>query len=245
MRKLSFREILMASALVAMTCGVISARARGADPPTIEEDGEDDEHVLNIPGIGRIPMPPGTRVFQPRAPRPPTAEAPAPPKSPDQRRAEAQERLFARLAEAEDEAQAQMIAGAILRDWARSGSDTIDLLTARAAAAETAGSTPLAKTLLDHVVTLSPYWAEGFVRRARITAARGDAAGALGDLETAARLEPRRFDAWAALGALAEQTGEKKRALEAYRKSLAISPRQDALRKTEERLRLEVEGRDI
>ena len=54
-----------------------------------------------------------------------------------------------------------------------------------------------------------------------------------------------RFDALAAVGALSEELGDKKRALDAMRKSLAISPRQDALRKQEERLRLEVEGRDI
>ena len=69
--------------------------------------------------------------------------------------------------------------------------------------------------------------------------------GALADLETAARLEPKRFDALAALGALAEKAGEKKRALDAYRKALRIAPRNAGLRKDEERLRLEVEGRDI
>ena len=83
------------------------------------------------------------------------------------------------------------------------------------------------------------------MRRARVRAEQGDDAGALSDLETAARLEPKRFDALAALGSLAEKAGEKKRALDAYRKSLAISPQQDSLRKTEERLRIEVEGRDI
>jgi Flp pilus assembly protein TadD len=99
--------------------------------------------------------------------------------------------------------------------------------------------------LLDYVVALSPGWPEAFVRRARVSAAGGDVSGALADLETAARLEPKRFDALEALGALSEKAGEKKRALEAYRKALEIAPRNDALHKNEERLRIEVEGRDI
>jgi tetratricopeptide (TPR) repeat protein len=153
--------------------------------------------------------------------------------------------LFSRLAEAEDERESEAAAAAILRRWALSGSDTIDLLAARALAAETAGAPGLAKALLDYVIALSPDWPEGFVRRARVAAAGGDATGAISDLETAVRLEPRRFDALSALGALAEKAGEKKRALDAYRKALQISPRNEALHKNEERLRVDVEGRDI
>ncbi len=111
--------------------------------------------------------------------------------------------------------------------------------------AEAAGAIHAARGLLDSVVLLEPAFAEGLVRRARVEIALGDLSGAAADLERAVRLEPRRFDAFSALGAAAESLGEKKRALEAYRRSLAIDPRQDGLRKTEERLRLEVEGRDI
>ncbi|MFY9629415.1 MAG: tetratricopeptide repeat protein [Methylocystis sp.] len=58
-------------------------------------------------------------------------------------------------------------------------------------------------------------------------------------------MEPRRFDALAALGALLEEAGDKKAALETYRRGLALDPRQEKLQKSEDRLRLEVEGRDI
>jgi tetratricopeptide (TPR) repeat protein len=154
-------------------------------------------------------------------------------------------RLFARLATAEDDREAQAVTAAILSRWSRSGSDTIDLLAARALAAEVAGAPALSKALLDYVVALAPGWPDGFVRRARVMASEGDAAGALADLETAARLEPKRFDALEALGSLAEKAGDKKRALSAYRKALDISPRNDTVRKNEERLQIEVEGRDI
>ena len=99
--------------------------------------------------------------------------------------------------------------------------------------------------MLDYVLALEPRWAEGFVRRANVMAGLGDMDDALADLESAVRLDPKRFDAFAALGSLEEANGRKKPALEAYRRSLAIDPKQDDVFKAEERLRLELEGRDI
>lgn len=247
-----FRRVLPASLLIAMALAPTLLRAQESAPPALESD---DEHgnFLVIPGLGKIPLPPGTRAFGPgAAPRSlapqqhgPQAVAPPAPRTPDQQRADEMTRLFARLAQAEDEQEAQSVATAIRKRWARSGSDTVDLLAARAEAASAGGVAPLARALLDYVVALSPHWTEGLVRRARLRDEQGDLAGAQGDLEQAARIDPRRFDALAALGTLAEKAGDKKRALDAYRKALAISPREDNLRKSEERLRLEVEGRDI
>jgi tetratricopeptide (TPR) repeat protein len=252
MRAASLRDSLAIAAILAALLGAASiatsARATEDSAPAVEDDADDDEHVLRIPGFGPIPLPPGARVMRPR-PAPPAepkaASPPEPPASPEQRRAHSLDDLLARLAAAEDEQEAQAIAVSLQRVWARSGSDTIDLLIDRAALAETAGAIHAARELLDSVVLLEPAFAEGLVRRARVETALGDLSGAAADLERAVRLEPRRFDAFSALGAAAESLGEKKRALEAYRRSLAIDPRQDGLRKTEERLRLEVEGRDI
>lgn len=251
-------KILRLLILACLALGPTAAPAQQDEPPTLGDD-ENGGNFLFIPGIGKIPLPPGARGFGPG--NPPldgeeglgprrlgpraVAPRPEPPKSREEREAQEMNRLFAKLAQADDEREAQAAAAAILRHWSQSGSDTVDLLAARALAAEAAGAPSLAKALLDYVVILSPHWAEGFVRRARVEATDGDNAGALADLETAARLEPKRFDALEALGALAEKTGEKKRALEAYRKALEISPRNDALHKSEERLRIEVEGRDI
>ncbi len=238
-----------------------AAVAQESAPPTFSED-PDGGRFLFIPGIGRIPLPPGVRGFPPsdpsepledyspkalapRAVRPRAEPKAEPPLSAEERQARDMNRLFARLANAEDDREVQGAAAAILRRWSQSGSDTIDLLAARALAAETAGAPSLARALLDYVILLDPQWPDGFVRRARAMAVSGDLEGAKADLETAARLEPRRFDALAALGALSEKTGDKKRALDAYRKALDISPKDDALQRNEERLRLEVEGRGI
>lgn len=155
------------------------------------------------------------------------------------------EQLLDRLANAGDDLESRHIADALLRRWSRANSDTIDLLAARAQAAEAAGATPLARQLLDYVITLAPNWADGYIRRARVRAASGDDAGALSDLETSLLKEPRRFDALAMQGALAERSGDKKQALAATRKALALQPMNEDLRKSEERLKIEVEGRDI
>lgn len=243
----------------ALACCLGAAQAqveqppRPGDAPSVEID--EGGNFLIIPGIGKIPMPPGARAFGPGnpptglAPRglgPESARpAPEPPKSPEQKHADNLARLFDRLAGAEDEREAESVSATILKEWRRSGSDTIDLLSARAAAAQVAGEAQLARSLLDYVVALAPYWPEGFVQRARLRAAQDDVAGAIDDLDRAARLEPKRFDAFAAIGALAEKFGDKKKALDSYRKALAISPRQDTLRRQEERLKVEVEGRDI
>jgi tetratricopeptide (TPR) repeat protein len=222
-------------------------------PPSIESFAEDGENFLFIPGIGRIPLPPGTRALGPgqgggeAAPerRAPTAGPPAQPKDPVERRDEEMARLYLRLEQAEDEREAKGVAAAIVSRWSRAESDTINLLAARALAADAAGAPSLAINLLDYVVALSPQWTEAYVMRAKARAEQGDDGGAIADLETATTLEPKRFDALAALGALKEKSGDKKGALAAYRKSLAISPQQESLRKIEERLHIEVEGRDI
>jgi tetratricopeptide (TPR) repeat protein len=240
---------------LAILLGLAPVVANAQDgQPELSEDPEGRQYLF-IPGIGKIPLPSRPRGLEPAEPpehllpprpAPRAAKPPVEPElSEEQRQARDMAGLFARLAGAEDEREAQGAASAILRRWSASGSDTIDLLAARALAAEQAGAPALAKALLDYIVALSPHWPEGFVRRARVKASEGDVAGALADLETAAQLEPKRFDALAALGALAEKAGDKKRALDASRKALQINPRDAGLERNVDRLRLDVEGQGI
>ena len=247
--------MLFAAAAISTACGPVAA-ASTEDPPIIaQQDG--GENYIEIPGVGRIPMPPGARVFQPRgsqksggdddeiAPMDPKPAARPTPKSPEEARAAALDDLLARLKNAGDEPEALAIGAKIRRLFASASSETVALLADRATAAELGGAQLAAQALLDNVIALDPRWSEGFVRRARARAARGDGAGAREDFEAALRLEPRRFDALALLGALCEEAGNKKAALNAYRRALALDPKQEAIQKIEERLRLDVEGRDI
>ena len=255
MRKVS-PTMLFAVAAISAVCGPVAA-ASNEDPP-IFSTGDAGEDYIEIPGVGRIPIPPGVKLFQPprgaqrfsdddgeSAPVSPKPAPPPAPKSPEQARAATLEDLLARLKNAADEPEASAIGAKVRGLFASAPSETVALLTDRAMAAELGGAQLVAQALLDHVIALDPRWSEGFVHRARAKAAHGDDAGAREDLEAALRLEPRRFDALALLGALFEEAGDKKGALDAYRRALALDPKQEALQKTEERLRLDVEGRDI
>jgi tetratricopeptide (TPR) repeat protein len=223
----------------------LSSLAAAAEPWR-ERTPATEERYLDIPGLGHvpIPLPPGTRVFGPQRGSPRSIEPPALEQR-GERRPETVESLFIRLAGADSAEEAAGIAQAIGRLWARSGSPTVDLLLARAIVAGGAGEHRLALELYDRVVALRPSWPEALVGRAKARARVGDDHGAEQDLDAAVALEPRRFDALGALGALLERVGERARALEAYRRALTLDPWREDWRKAEERLGLEIEGRDI
>ena len=153
--------------------------------------------------------------------------------------------LFNRLAAAKDEAEAKGIANLIERRWMRSGSDTADLLLTRATDAIQAKEFPLAIELLDRVIALQPDWAEAWNRRATAFFLLEDTASAMADLRQVLTREPRHFGAWAGLGHIYNAGGDKARALEAYRKALAINPKMETLRDLVGRLAPEIDGRDI
>ena len=153
--------------------------------------------------------------------------------------------LFNRLAVAKDEAEAKGIANLIERRWMRSGSDTADLLLTRASDAIHAKVFPLAIELLDRVIALQPDWAEAWNRRATAFFLLDDTASAMADLRQVLTREPRHFGAWAGLGHIYNASGDKGRALEAYRKALAINPHMESLRDLVGRLGPEIDGRDI
>ena len=153
--------------------------------------------------------------------------------------------LLTRLAGAKDESEANGVANLIERRWARSGSDTADLLMSRAEEALKAKEFPLAVELLDRVLTLRPEWAEAWHRRATAFFLLDDPVSAIADIQRVLTREPRHFGAWAGLGHIYVSGGDKKRALEAYRKALAIHPYLAKLREAIERLTPEIDGRDI
>jgi tetratricopeptide (TPR) repeat protein len=153
--------------------------------------------------------------------------------------------LFTRLGAAKDEAEANGVANLIERRWSRSGSDTADLLMSRAGDAIQAKDHALAIELLDRVVTLKPEWAEGWNKRATAFFMMDDPVSSMADIRQVLAREPRHFGAWAGLGHIYMAGGDKKHALEAYRKALAIHPHLAKLKEIVERLAPEIDGRDI
>ena len=229
--------------------GLVLLTAPGPASAAAENGGG----FIEIPGFGRIPLPPtlppdGVEKTIPReAPKklPPPVAEPGPKLTPQQAQAKMTDQLAARLKSASNSAEAEAVMGLLRQAFANTTSDTSTLIASRAATAEKAGAPGLALTLLDRLVAIDPAWSEGFVERGRLRLVEGDAPGARADFEQALRLEPRRFDALLALGELKEESGDKKGALEAYRRALALAPKLESLRRTEQRLRVEVEGRDI
>lgn len=183
------------------------------------------------PGLAQGSAPPPPR---PEA-RP--AEAPARPATLDD--------LYGRLAEAKDEEEARGVAGLIERRLEHSGSDTADLLLARAGEALRGKDAALSVELLDRVTQLAPGWAEAWLRRAAAFWYLDDPSRALADVEEALVREPRHFTAWMMLGHIEMSSGDKAGALAAYRRALKIHPFLEEAEKAVKRLAPEVDGRDL
>ncbi len=155
------------------------------------------------------------------------------------------DRLFERLATAEDENEARGVSLLIHRRWMRSGSATADLLMVRAQQAGRAGDHALAVELLDRVLALEPDWAEAWNRRAVTFHALGDPISAMADIHRVLTLEPRHFGAWAGLGHIYREGGDDSGALASYERALAINPHLPRLAPLVEQLRREVHGVDL
>jgi tetratricopeptide (TPR) repeat protein len=155
------------------------------------------------------------------------------------------ERLFERLASAEDENEARGVSLLIHRRWMRSGSDTADLLMVRAQQAIRANDHALAIELLDRVLVLEPGWAEAWNRRAVTFHMLGDPVSAMADIHRVLTLEPRHFGAWAGLGHIFREGGDERGALASYERALAINPHIPRLTPIVEKLRRDIEGVDL
>lgn len=171
----------------------------------------------------------------------PTKPDAAPPRSP----AAIMDRLFERLAAAQTPEEARGIAETIQRRWARSGSDTADLLMTRAQTALREKKTELAIELLDRIIALEPDWAEAWNQRANALYISGDSIRSVLDIGEALKREPRHYGAMTGLGMILRQQGDDKQAMVAYRRALALYPQLETVKRAVESLRFEVDGREI
>ena len=173
-------------------------------------------------------------------------EKASPPKlSEEAQRGHVLEELFKQLAAADNADEAKSIAAAIQSVWARSGSDTADLLSSRAMAALAAGQKDLALELLDHVVEVAPGWAEGWNKRATVRFLAEDYEGSMSDIDRTLVLEPRHFGSLSGLATILQRSGYEKRALEVLRRLLVIYPQQPDIQKLIDKLSPDIDGRDI
>ena len=167
------------------------------------------------------------------------------PADPQKGRQKVLDDLFDRLAKAQDDREAKGVSGAIERVWMHSGSDTADLLMGRAMQALQRKDYALSQELLNAVVEIEPDWAEAWNKRATVRYLADDAMGSMQDIARVLKLEPRHFGALSGMGFILQRSGFDKRALEAFRKALEISPQQEEIRRLVEKLTLSVEGQGI
>src|ERR1700742_1146411 len=153
--------------------------------------------------------------------------------------------LFGPLKAAPDEASAKHVEARIWALWMQTPSDTAALLMARAKAAMDAKQMEVALKLLDAVIKLRPEYVEAWNRRATLYYMKNDFARSLADIQQVLIREPRHFGALAGLGMIMQDLGDDKRALEAFRKALAINPHLERVPDLVKTLSEKVEGRDI
>ncbi len=153
--------------------------------------------------------------------------------------------LFGALKAAPDEASAKHVEARIWALWMQTSSDTAALLMLRAKTAMEAQKVDVAIKLLDAVIKLRPEYVEAWNRRATLYYLKNDYTHSLEDIRQVLIREPRHFGALAGLGMIMQEIGDERRALEAFRKALAVNPHLEKVPELVKTLTEKVEGRDI
>jgi tetratricopeptide (TPR) repeat protein len=153
--------------------------------------------------------------------------------------------LFEALKVAPNEDAAKGVADRIWGIWLGSGGDTTNLLISRVRTAMEAKEFDLAVELLDKVIEFRPEYVEGWNQRATVYFQKKDYTRALADLAQVLAREPRHFGALFGVGVIMQEFGDDRRALEVYRRALALDPHMKRVPELVKTLTEKVEGRDI
>ncbi len=155
------------------------------------------------------------------------------------------DRLFEALKIAPDDESAKYIENRIWAIWLASGSDTANLLMGRVKTAMEAKDFELAIRLLNAIIDMRPNFIEAWNRRATLYYMKKDFTRAIGDIREVLAREPRHFGALAGLGIILQEFGDDKRALDAFRRALAIHPHIERVPDMVKRLSDKIDGREI
>jgi tetratricopeptide (TPR) repeat protein len=153
--------------------------------------------------------------------------------------------LFEALKVAPDRTSAKAIQDRIWALWLASGGDTTNLLMDRVRTALAAKDLDLALKLLDAIVDFNPDYVEGWDRRATVYYLQKQYGRAVADIAQVLKREPRHFGALFGLGRIMQEFGDDKRALDVYRRALAIDPHLQRIPDLIKTLSEKIEGRDI
>ena len=155
------------------------------------------------------------------------------------------DRLFEALKVAPDEESAKYVENRIWAIWVASSSDTANLLMGRVKTAVDAKDLDLAIKLLNAIIDIKPDFVEAWNRRATVYDTKRDFGRALADIHEVLAREPRHFGALSGLGIILQELGDDKRALEVFRRALAVHPRLERIPDLVKKLGDKIDGRDI
>ena len=133
----------------------------------------------------------------------------------------------------------------ILREWARSGSATVDFLFQRGQGALQAGDTDAAIAHFSAAIDHAPDFTEAWNARATAFYMANRLGPSMADIEVVLSREPRHFGALAGLGMILEQTDRLEAARAAYAAALAVHPHRAQMREALDRLELALAGRAL
>ena len=168
------------------------------------------------------------------------AERPAP-KSIADLRAE----LYTRLAASTDSDETEGLVGLLLASYARTGSDTGDLLLERAHKAIVARDYDDAERILDAAVVFIPDRAEAWNARATLRYLDDDYDGSMADIAETLKREPRHLGALMGMASILESRDKKKEALEVYQRALSIAPHWKTVQEAVDRLKADIAGQEL
>lgn len=153
--------------------------------------------------------------------------------------------LFDALLEAGSPQEAQLAEQMIWSVWLDSPSPTVELLMQKGISAMNEGEPEAAIVMFNTIVELAPDYAEGWNKRATLYYLMGRLEDSIADCKRTLELEPRHFGALAGLGMIYVQLEEDEKALEAYRRALAVHPNLPRARAEVERLTKKIRGNRI
>jgi tetratricopeptide (TPR) repeat protein len=198
--------------------------------------------LLALPAAAQTVNPPGPPAGRAIEPVQPPKDLPRPQRGD---RVRGLDFLFDALKVAPDADSAKHIEGRIWALWLASGSDTANLLMTRVKTAMDAKDLDLAIKLLDSIVAIKPDYVEAWNRRATIYFMRKDYLRSMQDIRQVLAREPRHFGALSGLGMILQEFGDEKRALDAFRRAVAVHPHLQKIPDLIKTLTEKVEGRDI
>jgi len=154
------------------------------------------------------------------------------------------ERLYRRLRQASSQTLAQPIADAIEQVWLTSGDDNIDFIMQNAILAMEQRDFVVAEELLDRVIELMPFYAEGWNKRAMVHFMKKEYEKTLETLRHALALDPKHFQALHGLALTLQEIGDRSCALQAYRVLLRNHPQFSQAKEAIKELDRQVNGQD-